>query len=212
MPLRISVSSRDAFRRLASFALIGLIGTLGCKPPEQVSRYTAPKDPIDVDTISDDPEGDEPADRVLGAITAAGKPGEESWYFFKIRARPKAVERHVAAFNEFIESLKFAENGPPSWTVPAGWREVGSQGPDRIATFKMKKSETNVELAVTRFGGPLLDNINRWRVEQAGVPAITEAEIETKCKVLTVDGHKVVIVDVAGLGGKGGGMKGPFQK
>ena len=211
MPFRISGSSRDALRRLASFVCIGLLGTLGCEPADQVSKYTAPKDPIDIDYLSDEPEAGETKDRVLGAITAAGKPGEESWYFFKIRSKPKAVERHLDEFNEFIKSLKFVENGPPSWTVPPGWLEVGAQGRDRIATFKMKKSATSVELAVTRFGGPLLDNINRWRVEQAGIPAITEAEIETKCRVLMIDGRKVVVVDVSGPGGTGM-MKGPFQK
>jgi len=194
---------------LASLVCITLLGTLGCKPPDQVSKYTAPKDPIEVETISDDAEEGEAKDRVLGAIAPAGKPGEESWYFFKIRSKPKAVQRHLIEFNEFINSLKFPENGPPSWTVPAGWRET--QNRDRLGTFKMKKSATTVELAVTRFGGPLLDNINRWRVEQAGVPAITEAEIESKCRVLTIDGRKVVIVDVSGPGGQGM-MKGPFQK
>ena len=127
------------------------------------------------------------------------------------RVPPKAVERHAAAFDEFIRSLKFSPDGPPSWTLPAGWKEVGTQGKDRIATIRMKKSETTVELAVTRFGGPLLANINRWRVEQAGVESITEAEIETKCRVLTVDGRKVVVVDVSGPGGKGGMMP-PFAK
>ncbi len=149
--------------------------------------------------------------RILAAIAPAGKPGEDSWYFFKMQSKPKAIERHAAAFDEFIKSLKFNENGPPSWTLPAGWREVGSQGKERIATFRMKKSETPVELSVTQFGGTLIENINRWRAQQAGAEPITQAEIDTKCRTLTVDGRKIVIVDVSGPGGKGG-MKPPFAK
>ena len=205
MPLRIQGPSRPA-RWLGAVLLTALAG---CEPAEQVTRYTAPKEPVDTDLISDQPEEGEPRVRILGAIAPAGK---DDWYFFKIGpTKPKAVERHADAFDAFIRSLKFPPDGPPVWTVPAGWREVGTQSRDRIATFRMKKSETPVELAVTRFGGSLLDNINRWREQQAGAAPITEAEIETKCRVLTVDGRRVVVVDVSGPGGKGGMMP-PFAK
>jgi hypothetical protein len=208
MPLRIHAPSRPAVRRLTVVCLLALLG--GCKPTEQVTKYTAPKDPPDPELVSDEPDAGEPATRILAAIAPAGdKPND--WYFFKIQSKPKAVERHAADFDAFIRSLKFATEGPPGWTLPAGWREVGSQSRDRIATFRMKKSETAVDLAVTRFGGTLIENINRWRAQQAGADPITEAEIETKCRVLTVDGRRVVVVDVSGPGGKGGMMP-PFAK
>ncbi|HJZ93564.1 MAG TPA: hypothetical protein VKE40_21990 [Gemmataceae bacterium] len=210
MRLRMDGTLRDAAGRLAVAALALLVGLTGCKPAPQVSKYTAPKDPVDTDTVSDAPGEDEPKRRILGAIAPAGNPGENTWYFFKIDSKPKAVERHAAEFDEFIQSLKFPAEGVPNWTLPVGWREVGTQGKERIATFRMKKSETPVELSVTRFGGPLVDNINRWRVDQAGSTPITEAEIETRCRVLTVDGRKVVVVDVSGPGGKGGMP--PFAK
>jgi hypothetical protein len=216
MPLRTPGPSRPA--RWLGVALLAAVAALtGCRPTEHVSRYTAPKDPVDPDMVSDEPDEGQPKVRILGAIAPAGKPGEESWYFFKFQPRqmgqtytPKAIERHAEAFDAFVKSLKFPPDGPPTWTVPAGWREVGTQTRDRIATFVMKKSETPVELAVTQIGGKLLDNINRWR-GQAGADPITEAEIETKCRVLTVDGRRVVIVDVSGPGGKGGMMP-PFAK
>jgi hypothetical protein len=207
MPLRIPARPAPARRWLTAGCLLALLG--GCTPAEQVTRYTAPKDPPDPDLVSDEPNEGEPAVRILAAIApASDKPND--WYFFKIQSKPKAVERHAADFDAFIRSLQFRPDGPPSWTLPAGWREVGAQGKDRVATFRMKKSETAVELAVTRFGGTLIDNINRWR-GQAGADPITEAEIETKCKVLTVDGRRVVVVDVSGPGGKGG-MTPPFAK
>jgi hypothetical protein len=197
---------------LTAVFVAGLVALAGCSPAEQVTKYTAPKDPLDTDLIPDEPGEGEPAVRVLGAIASApAKPGEESWYFFKMQpSPPKAVERHAAAFDEFIQSLKFSPDGPPTWTLPAGWREVGSQGKERIATIRMKKSETTIELSVTRFGGTLLSNVNRWR-EQAGAEPIKQDEIDTKCRVLTVDGRKVVVVDVSGPGGKGGMMP-PFAK
>jgi hypothetical protein len=210
MLLRMHAPSRPAVaRRLTAALALLALGLAGCQPTPGVSKYTAPKDPPDTDLISDEPAEGEPAVRILGAVApASDKP--DDWYFFKTQSKPNAIERHAADFDAFIRSLKFSPDGPPSWTLPAGWREVGSQGKDRIATLRMKKSETAVELAVTRFGGPLLDNINRWR-EQVGADPIAAAEIETKCRVLTVDGRRVVVVDVSGPGGKGG-MVPPFAK
>ena len=213
---RMYAPSRPAVaRRLtAAFALLALAG---CEPAPGVSKYTAPKEPADTDLVSDEPGPGEPAVRVLGAIAPAGdKP--DDWYFFKFQGSrmgdtysPKAIERHAADFDAFLKSLKFSPDGPPAWTLPAGWKEVTvSTSIPRVATLRMKKSETTVDLAVSRTGGKLLDNINRWR-GQAGVDPIAEAEVETKNKVLTVDGRKVIVVDVSGPGGKGG-MVPPFAK
>ncbi|HEX3146886.1 MAG TPA: hypothetical protein VHR66_02220 [Gemmataceae bacterium] len=217
MPLRTHGLSRAARRRLTLACLLAVL--TGCTPAEQVSKYTAPKDPIDFDSISDEPGKDEPPVRIVGAIVPSGAPGEDAWFVCKFQAprmeetySPRAIERHMADFDAFIRSLKFNKDGPPSWTVPKGWREVSVATQfKRIATFRMKKSETAVDLAVTANTGKLLDNINRWRELQAGIEPITEAEIDTKCKVLTVDGRKVVIVDVSGPGSKPGMMP-PFPK
>jgi hypothetical protein len=207
MPFRFPGTSRDALWRLAAIFAIGLAG---CEPAEQVSRYTAPKDPVDLNAISDEPAEGEPEVRIVGAIAEAGKPGEELWYVFKFQPPqmaglypPKAIERHKADFDAFIASLKFPEGGRPTWTVPKGWREVEVKTMvQRLATFRMKKSETVVDLAITDAKGGLLENINRWREQQAGIEPITQAEIETKCKVLTIDGRRVVVVDVSGPGPK----------
>ena len=157
--------------------------------------------------------------RILGAIAEAGKPGEESYFFFKFQGPslndtyfPKAIERHKAEFDAFMKSLKFPADSKPTWTTPDGWRavELRTQLP-RIATFRMKKSETTVDFAISEQKGKLIDNINRWRAQQAGAEPITVAEIDTKCQVLTIDGRKVIVVDVSGPGGKGG-MIPPFAK
>jgi hypothetical protein len=206
MPLRTQGPLRTAYRRVTVVCLLAMLA--GCKPAEQVTKYTAPKDPIDFASISDEPGEGEPAVRILAAIVPTGQPND--WYFFKMQNPPRALERHAAEFDGFIRSLKFSGDGPPAWTVPAGWREIGAQGKDRVTTFRMRKSETVVDLPVTRLGGSLLENINRWR-GQVGIDPITEAEIDTKCTVLTVDGRKVVVVDVSGPGGKGGMMP-PFAK
>ena len=202
MRLRFPGFPRPTLRWLAVVSLSAL--AVGCRPAEQITKYTAPKDPPDIELISDAVGDDENMRRILGAIVSTGKP--DDWFFFKIDSKPKAVERHVAEFEQFIQSLKFANDTPPKWTVPKGWREVTVESQiKRIATLRMKKSETVVDLAISQASGKLLENINRWRELQAGIGPITEAEIETKCRVLMVDGRKVYVVDVSGPGAKGGG-------
>ena len=216
MPFRID---RRSSAPRARWAVLLAVLAAGCAPDEKVSKYTAPKDPADVQYESDDPAEGEAAVRILGAIAEAGKPGEEQWYFFKLQGPrssdtypPKAVARHTADFDAFIKSLKFPADGRPTWTVPAGWRavEVKTQFP-RIATFRMRKSETTVDLAISQTGGDLLGNVNRW-YGQAGADPLKADEIATKTKVLTVDGRKVWVVDVSGPGAKDGGMAPPFAK
>src|SRR5262249_62347521 len=111
MRLRPLGPSRPSLRRLTAFFVAGLFVLAGCRPAEQVTRFTAPKEPPDPDLISDEPGENEPAVRILGAIAPAGKPGEESWYFFKFQPAkmgetytPKAIDRHAAEFNAFIQS------------------------------------------------------------------------------------------------------------
>jgi hypothetical protein len=199
-------------RRLGVVLLSALVG---CTPAEQVSKYTAPKDPNDKEQPADEPAAGEAKVRILGAIAPAGG----GWYFFKFQGLkssdtypPKLIEPHAAEFDAFLKSLKFPANGPPTWTLPAGWEPVTVESAiPRIATFRMKSDDTTVDLAVSEARGELLANINRWR-GQAGVKPITAADIETRCRVLTVDGRRVVVVDASGSGGKGGGMMPPFAK
>lgn len=213
MRLRIHAPSRPAVaRRLGVVLAVALVG---CTPAEQVSRYTAPKDPNDKDVAPEAPPAGEAKVRILGAIAPAG----DAWYFFKFQGpnssdtyAPKLIEPHAAEFDSFLQSLKFPPNGPPTWTLPAGWEQVTVESAiPRIATFRMKSGDATVDLAVSEARGELLANINRWR-GQAGVKPITETDIETKCRVLTVDGRRVVVVDVSGPGGKGGAMMPPFAK
>jgi hypothetical protein len=216
MPLGIHALSRPAVARRLGVALV--VTLVGCGPAEHVSKFTAPKDPNDKDVVADEAPAGEAKVRILGAIAPAADTGND-WYFFKFQGLkstdtypPKLIEPHAAEFDAFLQSLKFPKNGPPTWTLPSGWEQVTVQSMiPRIATFRMKSGDATVDLAVSEARGELLANINRWR-GQAGVNPIAEADIETKCRVLTVDGRRVVVVDVSGPGGKVGGMTPPFAK
>jgi len=217
MLLGIHALSRPAVvRRLGIVVALALAG---CGPTEHVSKYTAPKDPQEKPAAIDEqtPAGEDRV-RILGAMApASDKP--DDWYVFKFQGLkssdtypPKLIEPHTAEFETFLKSLKFPADGPPTWTVPPGWEEVTVQSAmPRVTTFRMKSGDATADLAISRTGGNLLANVNRWR-GQAGVGPIEEADVETKCRVLTVDGRRVVVVDASGPGGKGGGMTPPFAK
>jgi hypothetical protein len=51
-------------------------------------------------------------------------------------------------------------------------------------------------------------NVNRWRTDDAGLPAVTEAELPAVTKEVQLGGTKAYKVDFTGPGGKKKG--GPF--
>lgn len=194
----------------------------GCDSKPPIRSYTVPKYQEEAEEYnpadSDVPEPGTPKFRVLAALAPATAMGND-WFFFKLRPAgggvsaalsPKAAARHEADFRDFLASLKFTDGKNPTWTVPAGWKlDKPQQG--RIATFKMKKSDTLVELTVTRFGGSLLDNVNRWRTNDAGVNPLTELELPKETEVITsADGKKITLVSVLGDGPKGDPKQPPF--
>lgn len=85
--------------------------------------------------------------------------------------------------------------GGLSFMAPAGWR-MTEGNPMRLATL----TDGQVELAITSFPGDVggrLANVNRWR-QQAGLPAIAEAELPKETRTIEVDGREVLLVDAAG--------------
>ena len=58
-------------------------------------------------------------------------------------------------------------------------------------------------------GGDLLQNVNRWRTDFVGIPAVTN--VKDVVTEIQLGGTKAYRVDFRGPGGKGGGMGGPFM-
>ena len=104
------------------------------------------------------------------AFLAAGCDGEEP-----VRAYSVAKEPSPAP----LPSAPAGEIQPPSWTIPAGWRESPEPQPMRVATFLAGEEDAAIEIAVSVFPGDtggLLANVNRWR-GQVGLGPIAEAQV-----------------------------------
>ena len=112
---------------------------------------------------------------------------------------------HETEFMQLIHSIKLADKGDPpiTWTLPNGWKQLPGHG-ERFASLQFGPADKPLEVSVTRFGGNLLSNVNRWRVNDVGLRALhSEAEVyDLKLvKDLTIDNARAFLVDLTGPGG-----------
>lgn len=91
----------------------------------------------------------------------------------------------------------------PQWEPPAHWK-AGGQRPMRLATFTVPgANDLEADLSISALGGAaggLLPNINRWRTQQLGLAAATEAELPKISSQVPVTGGSATLVDFAGEG------------
>jgi len=189
-----------------------LFGSAGCGPNEGITKVTEPRDdfgkrePAKNNAV---PDAKIPT-RLLAVIAPA--PEGQSW-FFKLMGPADLVRTQESAFDAFVSSIKFNDqhDKPVTWVLPEGWRE-GPKKPIRYATILPCPEDDTIELAVTLFGGRLLENVNRWRVQQLGLEPVKQDQLDTVCReVQTIQGKKVMRVDLSGMAPKGP-AKPPFMK
>lgn len=87
------------------------------------------------------------------------------------------------------------------YTVPDGWREVPSQSAFRVASFEVTSGGQRADVSVSPLSGNaggLLANINRWRRDQLGLPAIDESELRSTLKRIDVAGVAAHYVELLG--------------
>ena len=172
--------------------------------PEQKGKPGGQGDPI--------PDGP-PKVRLLGAIIPL--PNGDS-YFVKLVGPIEKIDANEKHFDAFLNSIKVPGEGgkPISWTAPAGLPE-GPPNQMRVASFVVVPAsaprEKSIDLYLSQpFGGDLLQNVNRWRADDVGLPKVTSAELPTVTKEIMLGSTKAYRVDFRGPGGKGMG-KGPFM-
>ena len=89
-----------------------------------------------------------------------------------------------------------ASPGQPKWTVPEGWKETAGNE-FSLAAFAVSDGTMSIKTTVSRAGGDLLQNLNRWR-GQLGLEPWSQAEMTKSAKVLSVDGSDGTLVDLVG--------------
>lgn len=87
--------------------------------------------------------------------------------------------------------------GQPKWTVPEGWKDTpGNQF--SVAAFAVTDGKQAIKTTVSRAGGDLLGNLNRWR-DQVKLEPWSADEAAKSAKKLTVDGQEGTFVDFVGV-------------
>jgi hypothetical protein len=202
---------RDAARRPVVVVCTLLLALAGCKPAPEVSKYTAPYEAVDTSGPAPDPAEDpKSGERILGLIAPGGtEAGEPRWWFFKMRGRPQAVGLRVKPLEAFAASLKFPPGEAiPTFDLPPGWQLGRATNELTLMSVRTGHPYTPLNMDISRLGGDLGENINRWR-KQVGLPELPADEVLASVReVTTADGKKVYWVDVSGPGGP----KAPFAK
>ena len=181
-------------RTLSLIACLLLVA--GCQRDE-IQTYTVPK-PLPPSEV-----------RLLAAILDHG---DDQWYV-KLLGEADAVTKQGEAFNAFVRSIRFPANDdkkakPAAWTVPEAWQEApaaGKQGVKPVATFRTAEGAGAPLATVFRFGqkSPLLQNVNRWRRIDLGLPPLQDADgLKGIVDRVKAGDHEVVLVDMRGPGAR----------
>jgi hypothetical protein len=115
-------------------------------------------------------------------------------------APKESVTHQVAATDSAAPST-----ASPTWTVPAGWKELPAQQM-RFAAFAVSADHPDAVATVVPLGaqsGSLASNVVRWQ-GQIGMPPTPESEIEKLVTHADVNGLHVDRVDLTGPEAAGG--------
>jgi hypothetical protein len=185
-------------------AVVLAAGLAGCRPQDQIARYTVPKPELIDPTLA---SGKAVERQMLGAIVLA----EQAGWFFKLTGPKEQVAAVEEPFREFVKTLEFKGSPPqPRWQLPAGWKELpGNEF--RFATIEIPGDGKPLDLTVTTLpkeaGGDqeyLLANINRWR-EQLHLSALAADELAASTTTTKIGDYEATLVSIVGTGSGGMG-------
>ncbi len=191
----------------------------GCRPQDQIAKYTVTKpELIDTTLASTGPAAEAKPQQMLGAIVLLPEAG----WFFKLTGDPATVGKLGEPFIDFVTSVKFTKGATaePKWELPEGWKALpGNEF--RFATIEIPAASSEskpLELSVTTLpkipgdqaadNAYVLANVNRWR-GQLGLSDLEVADLATETKAIDVDGRPGTLVNIKGQA-SGGGMAGPL--
>lgn len=87
----------------------------------------------------------------------------------------------------------------PSYELPPGWRPLRPKVNAfvrQLLSFEVGEGDKIAKITATPARGDLLSNVNRWRREDLGLPATTEADMKRDLKELKLAGVPAYYVDL----------------
>ncbi|MCI0376243.1 MAG: hypothetical protein L0215_01420 [Gemmataceae bacterium] len=89
---------------------------------------------------------------------------------------------------------------PFKYEAPKGWEKIANITLS-VLTFQVKEGDKKARVTVSELGkksGSLLDNVNRWRRDYAGLPEINETQLAKDVQELAVGLESFKYVDIDG--------------
>jgi hypothetical protein len=135
--------------------------------------------------------------------------GDEKW-FFKLTGDPEVVGQHQEEFDHFLDSVRFTTkpDDPIVWQEPKGWVK-GPKTQFSFASFRVGDGDAAPALTVTRAGGDLLENVNRWR-GQLGLDPLKQSGLADALKERKIGDATALVVDMTGVTAAKSAGKPPF--
>ena len=196
---------------MALLAMIACLVVTGCRDDSIAFHEYVPK------TRGGDRQDQEPRFRMVTAIAE-----QSAWtWFFKLSGPIANLDEMHESWGQFLDSVRFQENGEPTWTLPENWSTSGLEdrpmpGGASMRIANIATGDNDVAVSVTSMPGgqQVLPNVNRWR-GQLGLQPINEIQLATNLSRTKNDEVEFRIFDARGpqlttrMGGapfaKGGG-------
>ena len=131
-------------------------------------------------------------------------------WFVKLVGPIAQVDSTEQQWTSFFETVRF-EDGDPVWELPEGWSASGPR-PMRFETLVIGDYQPPLEVAISQLGPnqDLLLNVNRWRVQQLGLPPATQDDLDEMLKKHKSTSSEFLVFDTLGFGS--GRMTPPFAR
>jgi hypothetical protein len=168
--------------QILSSALVAVTGLFacGCGGGDNIETYKVPKTT-------------ETEYRILGAMYPADDPG----WFFKFAGPTEQIAQYEADFDKLLDSVTLPPgDAAPTFTVPEGW----SRGPGRagIVEATARTPDGKFEVTLTSSKGGVDGNLQRWAIQQLGLPAFGPEDKAKATRVIDAKGGKGLRVDLRG--------------
>ncbi|MEX2176155.1 MAG: hypothetical protein WD872_17470 [Pirellulaceae bacterium] len=182
--------------------LVLLVVAAGCRPQDEIARYTVPKPELVNPTSAAPPAAAAQPQQMLGAIVLVGDAG----WFFKLTGDPAVVAALEEDFTSFVKTLEFQGiPAEPKWKLAEGWKALpGNQF--RHATIEIPSAGKPLELTVTTLGfsageeeAYVLANVNRWR-DQLNLDNLTAEQLPDHSTNFKVGEYDATLVNLTGTG------------
>jgi len=115
----------------------------------------------------------------------------------KAKMNAPFAKAHPPIQKQDTEQKQGVASLPLTYRTPQGWKELRPQDGISLAAFEVEENGRVARVTITRAGGSLADNVNRWR-GQIGLDPISDEQVAKDSRPIDVDRVPGQYVDLTG--------------